>query len=79
MNELLADELDSKLLKNMQVLFDLDTAELYKTVIVHHNGKPVGSGCLNITLAPIKSNTGITQEYECCEQELQSMYEEMFG
>ena len=52
-NELICNAEDKKLQKNMQELFDLDAAELYKTVVVEVGGKPVAAGSLNITIAPI--------------------------
>ena len=54
----------------MQELFDLDAAELYKTVVVELSGKPVATGSLNITIAPIQTNPAKNMEVECCEQDL---------
>ena len=35
-------------------LIDLESAEFYRHVLVCQNGKPVATGCLNITQAPIQ-------------------------
>ena len=43
-------------LKKMIGLKNYEAAEFYKTVIIYENGKPVVTGCLNITQAAIKQN-----------------------
>ena len=52
-NELLDLNVDNDKLAKMVRLIDLESAEFYKTIILYQNGRPVASGCINVTQVPI--------------------------
>ena len=52
-NELLEINQDLDMIKQQVNLINYESAEFYRHVLVSYNGKPVATGCLNITQAPI--------------------------
>ena len=48
----------------MVVLINQKSAEYFKTLIIYKNGKPVASGCINITQAPINLKQEDDEDYD---------------
>ena len=48
-NELLEINQDLDMIKQQVNLINYESAEFYRHVLVNYNGKPVATGCLNIT------------------------------